>query len=149
MSALRIRLWSIGRARTARGVRLRSDSTRCPPSHGSNSGRIHEESLDEIDPSDAAGNPDELDGCPLLPPAEFDAAIAALGYEVSFDQRMAVLGADAIELDEADVEYRVLVCGAEVPSEVRSTPGVQLGAVRLPNGIAFADIIAADQEAAI
>ena len=41
----------------------------------------------------------------------------------------------------------MLVCGAEVPSEVRSTPGVQVGAVRLPEGVAFADIIAADQEA--
>jgi hypothetical protein len=29
---------------------------------------------------------------------------------------------------------------------VRSTPGVQVGAVRLPDGVVFADIIAAEQE---
>ena len=95
---------------------------------------------------DAGGDADQLDACPLLRPEQFDATIAALDYKGSFDQRMAVLGADAFKLDESDVEYPVLVCGAQVPSEVRSTPGVQVGAVRLPDGATFADVIAAEQQ---
>jgi hypothetical protein len=102
--------------------------------------------LADFELPDANSDPDELDACPLLSPEEVDGVVAAIGYEGSFDQRSAVLGVDAIERAESTVDYPIVVCIAEVPSEVRSTPGVQAGAVRLPDGVTFADVIASEQE---
>jgi hypothetical protein len=96
-----------------------------------------------VEPPDSNDDPDEFVECPVLTPEQIDEAIAAIGYdETAFNQRQATLHVERAEGEEASLEYPVLVCRAEVYSELRATPMVQVGAARLPDGVSFADLIA-------